>query len=150
MTLQGWWRQTDGWGVSVSWQTVDRQVHSDVNVQNIINGTLQTALYWSVTVCSIQPPLCLCFDPPFGGTTINNSLSPWCAVVRCTVVSERPAQSYCMPYRDRAVAPYTLQAQYSLLYYRAAVLPARKTVRTVFETVDTLCTRFTQLWVFIL
>jgi hypothetical protein len=61
---------SDGWlgCICIVTETVDKQVHSDVNVQNVINGTLQTALYWSVTVCSIQTPLCLFFDPPFGGT----------------------------------------------------------------------------------
>lgn len=51
--------------------------------------------------------------------TINNSLSPWCAVVRCTVVSERPAQSNCMPYQGRKmddVTPSTPQAHVLFCY----------------------------------
>jgi hypothetical protein len=49
-------------------EIIDTQVHSDVNVQNIIDGTLQTTLYWSVTDCSIQPLLCLFCDPRSVGT----------------------------------------------------------------------------------
>ena len=49
-------------------EIIDTQVRSDVNVQNIIDGTLQSTLYWSVTDCSIQSPLCLFCDPRCVGT----------------------------------------------------------------------------------
>lgn len=72
---------------------------------------------WLSVVSSLH---CVYFSTrPSVVLTINNSLSPWCAVVRCTVVSERPAQSYCMPYRGRkvgAVAPSTLQAHILFCY----------------------------------